>query len=412
MCPGCRWPATASWPSAESPSSPPISPPTKTTPTLPTTEPNSLFSPPTFVFHPQLSLVQSFPSTAISISVLLSAIVAISWYVRPFQCLFLPPSPSLPQPSRNFEIPFEFSHPPSPSWPGLSSVIETSLSGFADFPTPKLALLPLWIPRCPNPSRLCPPSTRCLFSHPNLSHLFPPFPTFYHTFSLPPKHHSPLTFVATVTACIASHPLTAPSVQIPIFLIFIFRMEPTSTSPAIHGADGHGRSDVHSFVESKEADHVPARSFRNSDDSVLVTRTIEQTVDDSGQPRHERPVKKKRSIVSPNTRFFLVVAAAIVLVGFGSAYLAGLFQRKSPFISCLLASANSPQWPTASTILAPAWQDSSLPLPSRLAPLSPSRCSSLSRPWLAWTVRCLVRQPRLLPLPSRSRRWLRPRLFG
>lgn len=210
MCPGRRWPATASWPSAESPSSPPISPPTKTTPTLPTTEPNSLFSPPTFVFHPQLSLVQSFPSAAISISVLLSAIVAISWYVRPFQCLFLPPSPSLPQPSRNFEIPFEFSHPPSPSWPGLSSVIETSLSGFADFPTPKLALLPLWIPRCPNPSRLCPPSTRCLFSQPNLSHLFPPFPTFYHTFSLPPKHHSPLTFVATVTACIASHPLTAP----------------------------------------------------------------------------------------------------------------------------------------------------------------------------------------------------------
>lgn len=163
-------------------------------------------------------------------------------------------------------------------------------------------------------------------------------------------------------------------------------MEPTSTSPAIHGADGHGRSDVRSFVESKEADHLPTRSLRSSDDSVLVTRTIEQTVDDSGQPRYERPVKKKRNIVSPNTKFFLVVAAAIVLVGFGSAYLAGLFQRKFPFIYCLLPPTNPPQWPTVSTASAPAWEDWRWPLPSRLAPQSRSRCLSLSLPWLAWMV--------------------------
>jgi len=110
-------------------------------------------------------------------------------------------------------------------------------------------------------------------------------------------------------------------------------MEPTSTSPVVHGADGHACSDIRSFV-TKEADHVPARSIRSSGDSVLVTRTIEQTVDNSGQPRHERPVKKKRVIVSHQTKFFLAVAAVIVLVGFGAAYLAGLFQRKFPFISC------------------------------------------------------------------------------
>jgi hypothetical protein len=110
-------------------------------------------------------------------------------------------------------------------------------------------------------------------------------------------------------------------------------MEPTSTSPVVRGADGHGCSDIRSSV-TKEADHVPACSIRSSGDSVLVTRTIEQTVDDSGQPRHERPAKKKRDIVSHQTKFFLAVAAVIFLAGFGAVYLAGVFQRKFPFILC------------------------------------------------------------------------------
>ncbi|KAK1828426.1 hypothetical protein QBC39DRAFT_152051 [Podospora conica] len=113
-------------------------------------------------------------------------------------------------------------------------------------------------------------------------------------------------------------------------------MEPTSTHPAGngangHGADDHGCFDGHSFV-SKEAEHVPAHNIRDSDGAVLVTRTIEQTVDDGTQARHvsERPIKKKcEDFVSHKTKFFLAVAAAIILIGFGAAYLGGLFQLAS-----------------------------------------------------------------------------------
>lgn len=111
MCPGRRWPATASYP-------PPRAPVfhsqflrlQKPLPLLPPPNPTLSFSPPTFVFHPQPSLVQSFPSTAISISLLLSATVAISWYVRPFEHHFLhPPHLSSSQPSKGFKILFAYS---------------------------------------------------------------------------------------------------------------------------------------------------------------------------------------------------------------------------------------------------------------------------------------------------------------
>jgi len=111
------------------------------------------FSPPTFVLQPRYSLVQYFLPRATSISLLLSATVAISWYARAFQCLLTHPPISPPVKQVNgFKIPFAFSYhacswlrdlPSLPSsWSGSSSAIETSPSGLADFSTPKLALLP------------------------------------------------------------------------------------------------------------------------------------------------------------------------------------------------------------------------------------------------------------------------------
>lgn len=187
----------------------------KPLPLFPPPNPTLSFSPPTFVFHPQLSLVQSFPSTAISISVLLSAIVAISWYVRPFQCLFLPPSPSLPQPSRNFEIPLEFSHQagfwlrdlPSPvpklAWPvlrhrdkslwfrgvshsqiGAPSTLDSSLPQPVT-PLPSFNALPFFAPKP-----------------------LPPFPTFSHLF---PPSTTPFLFPQNTTLPSHSLPQSLPA---------------------------------------------------------------------------------------------------------------------------------------------------------------------------------------------------------
>lgn len=199
MCPGRRWPATASCPPPRARLPLPISPPTKTTPTSPTTEPNSLL----LTTHIRFS-----PST------LSGPVVSVNSHLD---------QPSFVSNSRDILVRQTFRASLPPSSPSL---LQPAKQGLQDpvclFPLGLLLASRSPIP-CPQTGLACPPSSRqvslvlrifplpnwrsfhfgfpvaptrhvsallqrvAFFSHPNLSHHFPPSPT---PFSSPKTPHS------------------------------------------------------------------------------------------------------------------------------------------------------------------------------------------------------------------------------
>lgn len=198
MCPGRRWPATASCPPPRARLPLPISPPTKTTPTPPTTEPNSLL----------LTTHIRFPPSALS-----GPVVSVNSHLD---------QPSLVSNSRDILVRQTFRASLPPSSPSLLQPAKQELQDPVCFLPLGLLLASRSPIHYPQTGLACPPSSRQvslvsrIFPLPNwrsfhfgfpvaptrhvsallqrVAFFFapkplPPFPTFSHTFSVLPKHH-------------------------------------------------------------------------------------------------------------------------------------------------------------------------------------------------------------------------------